>query len=83
DGNIRVLVEGVRRARAVEICDLEGSFEATVEFDPVPKVSNAKMSLLTKRLNLHFEEFAKLNPNINYETLLQAARNTDTERLAD
>jgi ATP-dependent Lon protease len=83
DGNIRVLVEGIRRARAVEIQEIGGYLEATVEFDPVPKVSQAKMSLLTKRLNLLFEEFAKLNPNINYETILQAVRNTETERLAD
>ncbi|HLV02223.1 MAG TPA: endopeptidase La [Acidobacteriota bacterium] len=83
DGNIRVLVEGVRRAQTVRIFNNKGYFEAEVEYQPVPKVSQAKMSLLTKRLNLLFEDFAKLNPNVNYETILQAARNTDTERLAD
>jgi len=83
DGNIRVLVEGLRRARTVEVRELEGSFEATVEFESTPKVSHAKMSLLTKRLTMQFEEFAKLNPNINYESILEAVRKTDTERLAD
>ncbi len=83
DGNIRVLVEGVRRARAVEVHEVEGCFEALVEFEAAPKVSQAKMSLLTKRLTMLFEEFSKLNPNINYETILQAVKNTDTERLAD
>lgn len=83
DGNIRVLVEGVRRARTVEVLDRNGLFEAVIEFDPVPKVSQAKVNLLTKRLNLLFEEFTKVNPNINYESILQAARNTDTDRLSD
>lgn len=83
DGNIRVLVEGVQRARTVEIREVDGSLEALVEFEPVPKVSPAKMSLLTKRLTLLFEEFAKLNPNINYEAILQAIKNTESERLAD
>lgn len=83
DGNIRVLVEGVQRARTVEIREVDGSLEALVEFEPVPKVSPAKMSLLTKRLTLLFEEFAKLNPNINYEAILQAIKNTEPERLAD
>jgi ATP-dependent Lon protease len=83
DGNIRVLVEGVRRARTLEIREADGCFEAVVEFDPVPKLSQAKMSLLTKRLQLQFEEFAKLNPNLNYETVLQAIKNTETERLSD
>ena len=48
-----------------------------------PKVSRAKMGLLTKQLNALFEDFAKLNPNINYETIVQAARSSDTDRLAD
>ena len=83
DGNIRVLVEGGRRARTVDIVEIDGSFQATVQFDPIPRVSPAKMGLLTKRLTLQFEEFAKLNPNINYEAILQAIKNTETERLAD
>jgi len=83
DGNIRVLVEGLKRARTLEIHEIEGCFEAIVEFETVPGVSQAKMSLLTKRLTLQFEEFAKLNPNINYESILEAVRKTDTERLAD
>jgi len=83
DGNIRVLVEGGRRARTVEIYEVEGCFEALVEFEPVHKVSQSKMSLLTKRLTVQFEEFAKLNPNINYEAILQAIKDTETERLAD
>jgi ATP-dependent Lon protease len=83
DGNIKVLVEGVRRARTVQVRESEGYLHAEVQFEPVPKVSQAKMSLLTKRLNMLFEQFAKLNPNINYETIVQAARTTDTDRLSD
>lgn len=83
DGNIKVLVEGVRRARTLEVHKMEKYFEAEVQCDPVPTASHAKISLLTKRLNLLFEEFAKLNPNINYETIAQAARSTENERLSD
>ncbi len=83
DGNIKVLVEGLRRARTVSVAEEAGFLRAEVEFQPTIKVSQAKMSLLTKRLNALFEQFAKLNPNINYETIVQAARTTDTDRLAD
>ena len=83
DGNIKVLVEGLRRARTVRVKEVKRYVEAEVKFDPVTKISQAKMSLLTKRLNGLFEDFAKLNPNINYETIVQAARSTDTDRLAD
>jgi len=83
DGNIKVLVEGLRRARAIRVEEAAGFFQAEVKFDPVSKVSQAKLSLLTKRLNTLFEEFAKLNPNINYETIVQAAHSSDADRLAD
>jgi len=83
DGNIKVLVEGLHRARTVRVKEENGCLHAEVELEPVIKVSQAKLSLLTKRLNTLFEQFAKLNPNINYETIVQAARSTDTDRLAD
>ncbi|HXK59845.1 MAG TPA: endopeptidase La [Acidobacteriota bacterium] len=83
DGNIKVLVEGLHRARTVRVKEENGCLHAEVELEPTVKVSQAKMSLLTKRLNTLFEQFAKLNPNINYETIVQAARSTDTDRLAD
>jgi ATP-dependent Lon protease len=83
DGNIKVLVEGVRRARTVKIREMNGYLQVDVQFDRIPKVSQSKMSLLTKRLNVAFEQFAKLNPNINYETIVQAARGADPERLSD
>ncbi|MEE2840543.1 MAG: endopeptidase La [Acidobacteriota bacterium] len=83
DGNIKVLVEGLRRARTAAVEESGGFLRAEVILDQVAKVSKAKVSLLTKRLNSLFEEFAKLNPNLNYETIVQASQSTDAERLAD
>lgn len=83
DGNIKVLVEGLRRASTVRIEEVDGYLQAEVKFEPVAKVSQAKINMLNKKLTSLFEEFAKLNPNINYETIVQAARTADAERLAD
>ncbi len=83
DGNIRVLVEGLRRARTLEVIEVGDSLEAKVEVQPLVQVSAAKMSLLTKRLNTLFEEFAKLNSSVNFETIVQAARSSDNDRLSD
>ncbi len=83
DGNIKVLVEGLRRARTAAVEENGGFLRAEVILDQVAKVSKAKVSLLAKRLNSLFEEFAKLNPNLNYETIVQASQSTDAERLAD
>jgi len=83
DGNIKVLVEGLHRARTVRVQELDGHFQAEVRVDSVDKPSPAKISLLAKRVNALFEELSKLNPNINYEAIIQATRATDTERLSD
>jgi ATP-dependent Lon protease len=83
DGNIKVLVEGLRRARTVRVEEINGCLQAEVTFEPMAKISQAKINLLNKKLTALFEEFAKLNPNVNYETIVQAARTADAERLAD
>ncbi len=83
DGNIKVLVEGLRRARTVRVEEINGCLQAEVKFEPMAKISQAKINLLNKKLTALFEEFAKLNPNVNYETIVQAARKADAERLAD
>ncbi len=84
DGNIKVLVEGLRRAVTVQVGNVGGYLEAEVRTESIPKVSQAKLSLLTKRMNSVFEEFAKLHPNINYETIMQeAARSSEPERLSN
>ncbi|HEY3129096.1 MAG TPA: endopeptidase La [Acidobacteriota bacterium] len=83
DGNIKVLVEGTRRGRTVNIQGLDGYLVAEVQAEEVSTGIQAKSSVLAKRLNSLFEQFAKLNPNINYDAIVQAARSTDPDRLAD
>ena len=83
DGNIKVLVEGLRRALTVQVRDAGGYLEAEVQTEAIPKMAQSKLSILMKRMNAVFEEFAKLNPNINYETTMQAARSSDPERLSN
>jgi len=83
DGNIKVLVEGLRRAQALDLENIDGLMMARVRYRNVKPISSAKSAVLAKRLNVLFEQFSKLNPNINYETIIQAVRSTDPERLAD
>ncbi|MGI8783016.1 MAG: endopeptidase La [Acidobacteriota bacterium] len=83
DGNIKVLVEGLRRAQALDLENIDGLMMARVRYRNAKPISSAKSAVLAKRLNVLFEQFSKLNPNINYETIIQAVRSTDPERLAD
>jgi ATP-dependent Lon protease len=83
DGNIKVLVEGVERARAVSVATEEGFFRATVRLlgariEPSPQVQQ----VVEKTTNL-YEQFIKLSQSLNYDTMIAAARVDDPARLSD
>src|SRR6476661_4265935 len=83
DGNIKVLVEGVERARAVCVASEEGFFRATVKLlsarvEPSPQVQQ----MVEKTVNL-YEQFIKLSQSLNYDTMIAAARVDDPARLSD
>ncbi len=83
DGNIKVLVEGLERARAVEMNDSDGFFVATVstvkvEFEPSPQIEQ-----LVQRVTSLFEQYVKLQQSLNYETMIAAVRTDEPAKLAD
>jgi ATP-dependent Lon protease len=83
DGNIKVLVEGTERARAIEIVDTDGFFVATVRVGtPTVEVTKATEQLM-QRVTTLFEQYVKLQQALNYETVASAIRMDDPARLAD
>jgi len=83
DGNIKVLVEGVERARAISIATEEGFFRATVRLlgarvDPSPQVEQT-----VQKITGLYEQFIKLSQSLNYDTMIAAARVDDPARLSD
>ncbi len=84
DGNIRVLVAGLERARIVSLTLEEGLFQAVVR--PAPERGEAmtlQLEPLTQKVTGLFEQYVKLNQTLNYETMLNAVRGEDASRLAD
>src|SRR3982075_1355795 len=83
DGNIKVLVEGVERARSISITVEEGFFRATVRLlsariEPSPQVQQ-----LVEKITGLYEQFIKLSQSLNYDTMIAAARVDDPARLSD
>ncbi len=83
DGNIKVLVEGVERARSVSIATEEGFFRATIRLlgarvEPSPQVEQA-----VQKITGLYEQFIKLSQSLNYDTMIAAARVDDPARLSD
>jgi ATP-dependent Lon protease len=83
DGNIKVLVEGVERAKVVSINDEEGFFRAVVRTFNFKVEPGPQLDALTGRVTSLFEQYVKLSQNLNYETMIAAIRVDDAGKLAD
>jgi ATP-dependent Lon protease len=83
DGNIKVLVEGVERARVVSIADDEGFLQATVQTANFEVEEGAKLDALISRVTGLVEQYVKLSQSLNYETMIAAIRVDDPGKLAD
>ncbi|HYZ86860.1 MAG TPA: endopeptidase La [Bryobacteraceae bacterium] len=83
DGNIKVLVEGVERAKVVSVTEDEGFFRAVVRTTTYRVESGAQLDALTTRVTGLFEQYVKLSQNLNYETMIAAIRVDEPGKLAD
>jgi ATP-dependent Lon protease len=82
DGNIKVLVEGLERAKSTEINDSDGFFVATVR---IPKIAPAgpQTEQLMQKVTGLFEQYVKLQQSLNYESIVAAVRMDEPGKLAD
>ncbi len=83
DGNIKVLVEGIERARAVSVNLERGFLFALVKTETYSVPANSEVEALTGRVNTLFEQYVKQSQNLNYETMIAAVRVDDAGKLAD
>jgi ATP-dependent Lon protease len=83
DGNIKVLVEGVERARATEVNDVDGFFVATVRTGQTQLEMTPQVEQLMQRVHSLFEQYVKLQQSLNYETMAASVRADEPAKLAD
>src|SRR5690348_7650331 len=83
DGNLRVLVEGVERAKAVQISTDEGFFRATLKLLPARLEPSPQIDQAVRRVNGLFEQYVKLSQSLNYDTMIAATRVDDPAKLSD
>ena len=82
DGNIKVLVEGVDRARAVEWKEDKGFYRVVVKVLPKQKDAGDVDATMSRVVAL-FEQYVKLSNNLHYDAMVAAVRVEDAGRLAD
>src|SRR5512134_1757889 len=83
DGNIKVLVEGIERARAVEWKEDKGFYRVVVKIVPKHKEAGADAESTMGRVVSLFEQYVKLSNNLHYEAMVAAVRVDDPGKLAD
>ncbi len=83
DGTIKVLVEGVQRARVDSVEDLRQLFVARVTPIPVPDVDNNEVEAMRRAIIAQFDQYVKLNKKIPPEILTSLAGIEEPGRLAD
>src|ERR1700760_4987950 len=82
DGNIKVLVEGVERARSSEVNDEDGFFVATVRTSRAQLEHTPQVDQLVSRVHQLFEQYSKLQQSLNQENSA-SLRTDEPAKLAD
>ena len=83
DGNIKVLVEGVERARTISVTAEEGFFRATIRLLSARVEDSPQVKQVVEKVTGLYEQFIKLSQSLNYDTMIAAARVDDSARLSD
>ena len=82
DGTVKVLVEGVQRAKVSGFVETEECFAAHAELIP-EKVSDIEIQALMRTVFAQFDQYVKLNKKIPPEILTSLATIDEAGRLAD
>jgi len=83
DGNVKVLVEGLDRGRALEFKEEQGFLKVVVKVVPHPEESGSGIDALMAKVIAQFEQYVKLSNNLHYDAMLAAVRVEDPGKLAD
>jgi ATP-dependent Lon protease len=83
DGTVRVLVEGVKRARLVDLVDRDGYMGAEIEEVEEEGADGPEAQALMRSVIDQFENYANLNKRLPPETGIQLSEIEDPSVLAD
>ncbi len=83
DGNVKLLVEGVERARAIEWKEDKGFYRVVIKTLGKPKDAAGDVEQAMSRVVTLFEQYVKLSNNLQYDAMVAAVRVDDPSKLAD
>lgn len=83
DGTVKVLVEGVRRAKVTGFTDRADYLEAHIEILPTEAEGGEELKALAKTGAEQFEEYVKLNKKIPPEVIVSVNQIPEPDRMSD
>src|SRR4030095_780567 len=83
DGNVKVLVEGLDRGRALEFKEDQGFLRVVVKLIPRQIEGGSGVEATMSKVIALFEQYVKLHNNLHYDAMLAAVRVEDPGKLAD
>ena len=83
DGNVKVLVEGLDRGRALEFKEEQGFLKVVVKLIPRQVETGSGIEAVMSKVIALFEQYVKLSNNLHYDAMLAAVRVEDPGKLAD
>ncbi|MCY3933959.1 MAG: endopeptidase La [Acidobacteria bacterium] len=83
NGNVKVMVEGLRRAELRTLEEIDGAFEAEVEVYEIDYPADDKVQVYMSRLLNSFEQYAKMSHHLAFESLMSTLKLDDPDRFAD
>ena len=83
DKNIKVIVEGKKRARVVEYLSSYPFFQVLAKEVRDVEDNSLEVRDLLKRVLALFENYLKLSQNANFQTIMPALRDHTPDRIAD
>jgi ATP-dependent Lon protease len=83
DGNVKVLVEGLDRGRALEFKEESGFMRVVAKVVPRQVETGSGIEAMMSKAIALFEQYVKLSNNLHYDAMLAAVRVEDPGKLAD
>ena len=83
DGNVKVLVEGIDRARTIEWKEDKGFYRVVAKVLEKPNDAGKDVEAAMTKVVSQFEHYIKLSNNVQYDAMIAAVRVDDPNKLAD
>ena len=83
DGTVKVLVEGVARARVIRFSENDEFFEVYADVMPEKESEEAEIEALSRSVVSQFEQYLKLNKKVSPEALVSVNQIEDYGKLVD